>query len=227
MKKFLGIFVFLMFFGVVFAQSQDTTRTITVNGVAEVEVIPDICTISLGVFVEDPDPVRAMSGLSDKMSSILRSLALLGIKKEKMKTANLQLEPIYEFQDEKQVLKGFRASEDLVVSSPVNDAGKVLAAAVKAGVNRIGGILFDYSGKDSLQLTAIELAMKDARVKAERALAGSGYNIKGIKTINIQWSIPSVPLYRAETFAKSLNEVPIEQGTMKISVSVFVVFNFE
>jgi uncharacterized protein YggE len=51
--------------------------------------------------------------------------------------------------------------------------------------------------------------------------------IKGIKTINIQSSIPSVPLYRAETFAKSLNEVPIEQGTMKISVSVFVVFNFE
>lgn len=168
-----------------------------------------------------------MSGLSDKMSSILRTLAQLGVKKEKMKTANLQLEPIYEFQEEKQILKGFRASEDLVVSSPVKDAGKVLAAAVKAGVNRIGGILFDYSGKDSLQLTAIELAMKDARVKAERALAGSGYNIKGIKTINIQSSIPSIPLYRAETFAKSLNEVPIEQGTMKISVSVFVVFNFE
>jgi len=179
MKNFLGIFVLLMFFGVVFAQSQDTTRTITVNGLAEVEVIPDICTISLGVFVEDPDPARAMSGLSDKVSSILRSLAQSGIKKEEVKTANLQLGPIYEFQNEKQVLKGFRASEDLVVSSPINDAGKVLAAAVKAGVNRIGGILFDYSGKDSLQLAAIELAMKDARVKAERALAGSGYNNKG------------------------------------------------
>ena len=228
MRRFLNVyFVFLVALGFTFAQIPDTTRTITVSGTAQVEVIPDICAISLGVFVEDSDPAKAMSALSGKMNSILQGLLQMGVKKEKIKTLNLQLEPIYDFSDGKQILKGFRASEDLIVVVPVGDAGKILSSAIKSGVNRFNGISFDYSGKDSLQLVGIELAMMDARVKAERALAGSGYKIKGIRSVNIQSSSPPPPTYRAETFTKTFTEVPIEQGTIKVNVNVFVVFNFE
>ncbi len=216
-------------FGVVFAQSIDTTRTISVQGEGSVEVRPDICVISAGVFVEDHDPVKVMDLMAGKVNQVVKALQSYGIKKENIQTTSLQLYPIYDMESKtgKQVLRGYRASQNLNVIVPVKDAGKVLALLSNSGVNTINNIGFDFSKKDSVELLAIELAMENARKKAERALSGTSYIIKGIKSINIQ-SISRPIIYREASFAKTMvSEVPVEEGTLKISANVYVIFNFE
>lgn len=56
-------------------------------------------------------------------------------------------------------------------------------------VHRVNGVVFDYSNKDSLQLIGIEQAMKDAGTEAEKALSGTEYKVKGIRSINIHTAI--------------------------------------
>lgn len=209
-------------------QSIDTTRTISVTGVGEIQVVPDICVITAGVVLENPSPVKVMESLATKMNEIIKVLQQAGIKKENMTTSNLQLYPVYDYQEGRQILKGYRAVENITVKSDVKDAGKILGEVVKAGANNIVGIGFDYSRRDTLELSAIELAMRDARVKAEKSLTGTSYKIKGIKSINIQSVTPVIPFVRAETMAKAASfEVPVEEGEIKIQTSVFVVFSFE
>lgn len=209
-------------------QSIDTTRTISVTGVGEIQVVPDICVITAGVVLENPSPVKVMESLATKMNEITKVLQQAGIKKENMTTSNLQLYPVYDYQEGRQILKGYRAVENITVKPDVKDAGKILGEVVKAGANNIVGIGFDYSRRDTLELSAIELAMRDARVKAEKSLTGTSYKIKGIKSINIQSVTPVIPFVRAETMAKAASfEVPVEEGEIKIQTSVFVVFSFE
>jgi len=209
-------------------QSIDTTRTISVTGVGEIQVVPDICVITAGVVLKNPSPVKVMESLATKMNEIIKVLQQAGIKKENMTTSNLQLYPVYDYQEGRQILKGYRAVENITVKSDVKDAGKILGEVVKAGANNIVGIGFDYSRRDTLELSAIELAMRDARVKAEKSLTGTSYKIKGIKSINIQSVTPVIPFVRAETMAKAASfEVPVEEGEIKIQTSVFVVFSFE
>lgn len=224
------IWVILLFgFGVALAQSIDTTRTISVQGEGSVEVRPDICVISAGVFVEDPDPVKVMDLMAGKVNQVVKTLQSYGIKKDNIQTTSLQLYPIYDTEPKtgKQILRGYRVSQNLNVIIPVKDAGKMLALLSSSGVNIINNIGFDFSKKDSVELMAIELAMENARKKAERAISGTSYSIKGIKSINIQ-SISRPIIYREASFAKTMvSEVPVEEGTLKISASVYVIFNFE
>jgi uncharacterized protein YggE len=129
----------------------------------------------------------------------------------------------------RQYLKGYRAQSNINVRCEVKDAGKILATIVNAGVNNINSINFDYSKRDSLELAAIELAVMDARTKAEKALSGTGYRVTGIKSINIQSETPVLPYTRTTTKAtmEMMTEVPIEEGEIKIRTNIFVIFSFQ
>lgn len=223
----LGVIV-LVSLNTAYAQGVDTTRTISVTGIGEITVKPDICIISAGVVEEDADAVRVMGKLSQKMQQVINTLQNSGIKKENIKTTGLQLYPVYDYDPKgKQILKGYRAQENIVVKSNVKDAGNILKSIINAGINTISSIQFDYSKRDSIELLAIELAMKDARLKAERALISTPYKISGIKSINIQSETPVTPYTRAAkaTFEVT-SEVPVEEGEIKIRTNVFVIFTF-
>uniref|UniRef100_A0A7C4TXG1 DUF541 domain-containing protein n=1 Tax=Caldisericum exile TaxID=693075 RepID=A0A7C4TXG1_9BACT len=211
------------------AESDSTNHTISVTGEGMVEVTPDIAYLNFGVFFEDPDPAKAMDGLSTKANAIVDVLVHQGIAKEKIKTSNLSLSPIYSYnpQTGKQTLEGYRASESFIVETKIPDAGKILSAVVKAGVNDIGGISFDASNKEDLKLQAIENAMKNARAKADASLKSTNYKVTGIKSIAIESISYPQPIFKSFAGAQAETNVPVEGGTLKVNVNVQVVFTFD
>lgn len=231
MKSILKVLIVVVLFAYpLSAQSVDTTRTISVNGIGEITVTPDICIISAGVISEGSEPEMVMNDLSLRMNKVLKALEFYGVKKQNIKTTSMQLFPIYDYDKSgNQYLKGYRAQSNINVRCEVKDAGKILATIVNTGVNNINSINFDYSKRDSLELAAIELAVKDARTKAEKALSGTGYRITGIKSINIQSETPVLPYTRttAKATMEMMTEVPIEEGEMKVRTNVFIIFSFQ
>lgn len=214
--------------GAASAESDPTNHTITVTGEGSVEVVPDIALINFGVSFMDLDPQKAMDGLTTKANAIVKTLTDLGIAKEKIKTSNLSLYPVYSYnpQTGKSTLEGYRASESFVVEVSISDAGKTLSSVVKAGVSEIGGISFDSSNRDALKLKAIENAMKNATDKANASLKGSSYKITGIKSISIEQVNYPQPIFKTFT-GQTEASVPVEGGTLKVQVNVNVVFNFD
>lgn len=210
------------------AQATDDAmnHTISVSGTGSISITPDISYINFGVFVEDKNPQVAMDSMASKASKILTELQKAGIKKEDIKTTNISLYPIYSWDKEtgKQNLEGYRASESFMVKVGIDSVGKILALVNASGANEISGISFDTSNKDTIKLQAIEKAMEDARAKAEAALKGTNYKITGIKTISIESSIPSYPVYKNIAATES---IPIEGGTVSVDANVSLVFTFD
>jgi len=239
-KKLIVLIVVVAILSVIFiggrtlpkgtAQAQDdpTNHTISVTGEGSVEVVPDIALINFGVSVQDKDPTNAMDLLSTKANAVISALTNLGIAKEKIKTSNLALFPVYTYdpQTGKSNLEGYRASESFTVETSIAMASKTLTAVVKAGINEISGIVFDASNKEDLKLSAIENAMKNAKAKADASLKGTNYKVTGIKSISIESVNYPTPIYKTLTGAAETN-VPVEGGTLKVNVNVQVVFNFD
>jgi len=234
MRKVIWSLLFLSMFVVpLWAQKVDTTRTLTVTGVGSVEVIPDICIISAGVMEKGNDPQGVMNSLANKINSIINTIESVGVKKGDIKTSKLSLSPIFETQKEKKVLTGYSASEHLTVKTQVKDAGRVLSTITNAGVNVINSITFDYSNKDSLALASIEKATENARRIAERALSGTGYHITGMKNVQVDNILPTYISYysyldvQEMRAAPEVGNVPVEEGTIKVTSRIYIVFTFE
>jgi len=202
--------------------------TISVTGEGKVEVKPDISILSFGVSVDDKDPQKAMDGLTQKANAVVKALLDLGIAEEKIQTSNLSLYPVYSYdpQTGKATLEGYRASESFSVETAIAKAGKTLSAVVKAGVTDIGGITFDASTKEDLKLQAIQAAMKNARAKADATLKDTSYKVTGIESISVDTiNYPQPILYKA--VSNAADSVPVQGGTLDITVNVTVVFNFD
>ena len=214
--------------GVASADSTSSHHTIFVTGEGKVEVKPDISILSFGVSVDDKDPQKAMDGLTLKANAVVKALLDLGIAEEKIQTSNLSLYPVYSYdpQTGKATLEGYRASESFSVETAIAKAGKTLSAVVKAGVTDIGGITFDASTKEDLKLQAIQAAMKNARAKADATLKDTSYKVTGIESISVDTiNYPQPILYKA--VSNAADSVPVQGGTLDITVNVTVVFNFD
>ena len=214
--------------GVASADSTSSHHTIFVTGEGKVEVKPDISILSFGVSVDDKDPQKAMDGLTQKANAVVKALLDLGIAEEKIQTSNLSLYPVYSYNPDtgKSTLEGYRASESFSVETAIANAGKTLSAVVKAGVTDIGGITFDASNKEDIKLQAIQAAMKNARAKADATLKETSYKVTGIESIAVDTiSYPQPILYKG--VSNTADSVPVQGGTLDITVNVTVVFNFD
>ncbi len=246
MKKsiLVGIIVVLLVLGVtllgvkstpksneVTAENISLDHTVTVSGSGAVSVTPDIAKLNFGISVQKKTAAEAMNTLSDKVSNVMATLTNAGVKKEDIKTTSINLRPVYQWDKDtrKNVLLGYEATESFIVNASIKKAGNLLSLAINSGANKVFGISFDVSDKDTLQNEAITKAMQNAREKAKASLKNTNYKITGIKTISIQSQSYSPVFYRdlVGKSEESSQNVPVEGGSLTIKANVQVIFTFD
>ena len=95
--------------------------SITTNGVASTEVVPDIATISLGVETERPKAADAARDNALAAQAIVGEIKAQGIEARDIKTLSVTLSPVYdEDRDDnghvtKRTLRGYMAHNSLSV----------------------------------------------------------------------------------------------------------------
>lgn len=143
--------------------------TISVQGEGKVTAAPDIASLSFGVQTgRQPTADGAMKMLTEDMTKIIDAVKKAGVEEKDITTQYLNLNPAYDWQDGKQVSRGFEATESLTVK--VRDLDKisdVLDAAVKAGANQAGSVSFTIDDPKVLQAQARAKAITDAQAQAE------------------------------------------------------------
>jgi hypothetical protein len=86
-------------------------RYVSVSATGSVATDPDMATISTGVIVEADTAKDALARNSTVMAKLIDGLKALGIAPKDIQTANLSLQPIYDYSGNNPVLK--RASEQI------------------------------------------------------------------------------------------------------------------
>jgi uncharacterized protein len=178
-----------------FLPLKDSMPTITTDGVASAEVVPDIAMISLGVDTERPKAADAARDNALAAQAIVGEIKAQGIEARDIKTLSVTLSPVY---DEVQVqnangyvtkrtLRGYIARNSLSVRiKEVAKAGVLAGQLMDKGANRFEGIEFDYTQKEAKYDALRGDAVRDALRKANSYVNGLGLKLGRVLEIATQ-----------------------------------------
>ena len=176
-----------MYIGGKVVESQDRTPTIiTVSGDGKVVASPDIAEVSFGVQTGPQVSAKvAVQKLDKDMKSVLAAVKATGIDDKDVRTQQFYLSPMYDWNDGKQTLRGYEASQQVTVKvRDLDKVGELLSTVSENGVNQIGGISFTIDNPDELQAQARREAIEKAQEKAVKLAKDLGMTLGKLKGYN-------------------------------------------
>lgn len=207
-------------------------RTITASGEGAIEAVPDVAYVSIGVITEGIELSKVQLENSEKMTKVIESLTQLGIKKEEIKTTNYNVNPKYEWNKDtgKNTISGYTVYNNLEVTiNDINITGSLLDEVVASGSNSINSVRFGLKNETDLYNQALEIAVKDAKAKAEAM--GKGLGIIYIQPLRVtELSNRNTPVYfdkGAVAMEAAKVSTPISEGELKVTARVSIEFSFE
>ena len=206
--------------------------TITVNGTGVASAVPDVADIQLGVESTDRDAAEAISSNTMSMNAVMAAIKELGIEDKDIQTLsyNMWVEQVYDRDGMPTDEMRYHVSNQITVRlRMLDEAGKLLEEALKAGANNVGGITFGVDDTSALESEAREKAIADAEAKAEELAAGFEVRVGKVHQVSEYTSgydpSPSSMLMRDGLGGGG--EVPISGGSFNVSVDVQVIFDIE
>ena len=113
-----------------------------------------------------------------------------------------------------------------VTRSKVADAGKLLQAAINAGVNVASGLTFEVSDPAKGREEGLRAAFADAKSKAAVLAAAAGRTLGRAMNISEEGAVqqPPYPRPMAMRAEAAQMEVPVESGAQDVNFALTVVF---
>jgi uncharacterized protein len=146
-------------------------RTIQVVGLGTAFGAPDMATVEVGVDVPDSDFGTAFDSANAIMATVLAEISALDIPSEDIQTTSINVWFEDKYNPQTGMPNGerdYHISQSLrVMVRDIEMISEVISTAVDNGANQIYGLNFSFSDTASLESTAREMAVVDAKVKAE------------------------------------------------------------
>jgi uncharacterized protein len=210
-----------------FADNETQLRTINVSGQGKISVAPDIAFLQFGVQTQDKSVNQAQAENAEALQKVYAALEKEHINKEDIQTISYSVNPIYTWDQNKQVFQGYQVEHILrIADRDLADIGQLLDLVAQSGANRIDNIQYDTEKRAQYELKALDLAMDDADQKADYLAKKIGKPIQSIVNIH-ENDGPSGPIFIP--YAKSMadsTQTQIAAGEITISASVDVSYEF-
>jgi uncharacterized protein YggE len=214
------------------ANASDMEATVSVTGEGVVTAIPDMAMVSTGVTTEAATPEAALNANTAAMNGLMKVLDDLDIAAKDRQTSNFNVSPQYRRERNdpgSPKIDGYRVSNQLTIRvRDLGELGGLLDALVKAGSNQLGNIRFDFADRGKLVDKARQLAVADARKRAELYVDAADVDLGDVLSISESGvAAPRPPMMRNAMMAESAADVPIAVGESEIRASVHMVFELE
>lgn len=202
-------------------------RTIEVFGEGQVEVEPDIARLQVGVTTMAADAGEAAAGNADVVRAVLRALEAAGVAPRDMATSNFSIGFERPYPERGRSEGVYRVNNMVEVTiRDLASVGEVMGAAMKGGANEARGLQMVLEDPRQALVLARELAVKDARLKAEQLAKLSGEKLGRVLQISETNGGGGVgPMVKA--MAMSESAVPIRSGTQQLKARVRVVYQIQ
>ena len=194
---------------------------LTVSDSAEIAIPATIATVKLAIEITEKTAVLAQKQTAKKTNAVIDTLKNNGVKT--IQSTQITVAPEYRFDNNKNTLIGYRATQGLSFETNVAEAGKHADSALENGATRIDSVTLsaDEVAKLNAETSAIKKATKNAMDKAKAALESLQLKMQRIAFINI---IPSnnphpAPRLRAMS-ANASPQTPVEGGTDAVTATV-------
>jgi uncharacterized protein len=200
---------------------------ISVTGVGRVTGTPDTLSITLGVSVRRDTVGVATGDAADLASAIIAALRDNGVAEEDIQTANYSIWPEYDWRGNRQILTGYRVTNELRVKvRDVDRAGAVIDAATAAGGDDmvVSGLAFSIEDNTDMLAAARAAAWADAEAKATQLAELSGVSLGTAVSITETIAHDVPPVWLGRDAAGEAADTPIEPGQADVTVTIQVTF---
>ncbi|MBQ5846333.1 MAG: SIMPL domain-containing protein [Selenomonadaceae bacterium] len=203
---------------------------ISVSGQGKADVAPDMATVSIGIVTTGKTAQLAQAENAKVASDVTAALSSLGIFSKDIQT-HYTMSPVYEKGDYRKAA-GYRASNTVTVT--VNDVaktGQVIDTALKSGATDVNGLSFGLKDARSVRNTALQMAVQDARSKADAIAAALGVKIVGIQNVKedggnfARYEVSNARLAKLDGGAAA--DTPVSAGTVEVNADVHIDFQIQ
>ncbi|WP_096200604.1 SIMPL domain-containing protein [Bacillus sp. FJAT-45350] len=200
---------------------QNGTNELKVYGEGKLQLSPDHAIITLGVINENSDLTVAQNENNQKMTNVIQALREIGIPDNDMKTVIYQIDMMYDYENNKQILRGYKVNHQLQVSvESIGQTGLVIDTAVQSGANTVSNVTFTVKQVDDYYNQALVMAMNYAYEKAVAMANSLGATLnplpKQIEELSAQASPPQ-PFLMAQAA-----QTPVQPGQIEITARIAV-----
>lgn len=208
-----------------------------VEGSAEIEVIPDQMTITLGLTAENMDVALAKQDVDKRSLLLLATLKAMAIDAKDIATTALQVTPVYDYVDGKQQSRGSRVYRQVDITlRDLERYGDLMQALMDAKISNTVDTKLGISNQKLVGDQALIKALEDARVRAADLVQSQGKKLGDIYSIsefelrrdesyrltpNREVYGNSAALMRADKFNAS---EPFEPGVIRANAKIYVVY---
>lgn len=168
--------------------------SITVSGEGEVTAKPDVATVSFTIRETAKTVPEAQKAAEAKIKAALKELDVLKVEEKDIKTTSYSVSPQYEpiplctaYMCPPQVTKisGYQVAQSVTVKvRKIDQAGEVVGLIGKVNITEISGPDFTVDDMDKAQADAKELAIKEAKEKAETTAKSLGVSLGAITSFS-------------------------------------------
>ena len=210
-----------------------TVDTISVSGTGHVSLTPDRFSFTATVQTMAPTVEEAVNENNQKVAAAIAALKTAGAKAEEIQTANFSIYPQQDYSQQQQGkpprIIGYQVSNSITITrKQISDAGRLLQAAISAGVNQTSGLSFSVSDPTRGRDDGLRAAFADARAKATLFATSAGRVLGPAIAIAEGGAMqPPQPRPMARNVMAAqvvTDQVPVESGSSELTFSVSVVF---
>jgi uncharacterized protein YggE len=212
-------------FSAVAAQPPGHEGRVTVSGLGEIRIAPDMAMLTVEASNNSGSPLDASNDTRKDMNQIVVA-ARKGVKDtiRDLRTTRISVNPEYEWVEGKRKDRGYTATQTLEIT--VKDVSKIeilLEALLKAPVYTLGNLEFRHSKADSLRREAGALAIKDAGENARNLCGAVKRSCEELLAARMAGTTGPAPFPAAEFKAMRADAgggMPVQPGTLTFSAMV-------
>ena len=211
---------------------------ISVNGMGVVLADPDTAQIMLTVETTGKTSAAAQKGSNQIISAVKTELQKLGVAEEDIITAYTSVYPMYTYDEktDKRIVDGYRSNTDLQVSTnDIDNTGKYIDAALKAGATGTNGVSFSVEDQSAYYTQALQLAVKNAEKSAAAIAEAFGKPLGNVTNItensrNVYYretaNLAKSMMTMEEAEADTAGGTSISYGKIEITANLSLCYDF-
>lgn len=206
--------------------------TLNVVGIGEYEAAPDEAVLNFQISAQEATASAARDKVEAGVSAFLKELSAVKLPEGAVIAQNLSVSPRFNYKDGKSELVGYQGSRMVSVTlSDFTKIGEVTDLAFKSGINEVAGFSYQLKDPKAAQKKARELAIADAKAKAQELADGFEVMLLSPKTMSFELNqgviMPRTMLMaaRMDNTAGSGADYTVDEITIKAQVSV--TYNFK
>lgn len=219
----LGIVGFSMI-SPVFAQEK-LVRTLTVTGRGFEDIQTTLAQVRLGVEVEGKTANAVQQEVARRSNAVVTFLRSRQV--DKLETTGINLNPRYDYNNNRQTLVGYVGSNNVSFRVPTEKSGSIIDEAVKAGASRIDGVSF-VAADDAIaeaQKRALRKATQEAQSQADAVFSALNLTRKEIVNVQVNGASAPPPIFqdvapRAARSQAAAPPSPVVGGEQRVEGSV-------